>query len=103
MVRGEDEFIFCRKISSHRHPLSTEPVWSYGIFLVEVLTCKPPFPELPSVAVAMHNASKSPIGSILLMDKSWPPTLSKLIHACLQFEPKMRPSFTEIVDMLASY
>ena len=64
---------------------------------MEILSEEEPFAEMPSVAVAMHNATKSPIGSILRLQPDWNSLLKSLIEACLKFEPRDRPSFVDIV------
>lgn len=44
-------------------------VWSFGIFLVELLSESQPYGKLTPMKVAMHNSKKSPLGSILKLGK----------------------------------
>ncbi len=69
-------------------------VWSYGVLLVEILTREEPYgKDMDQVQVATRVAQ----GTLKLdVPANAPPMLANLITDCLQFDPKMRPTFKDI-------
>jgi len=71
--------------------------WSFGVTLWEILTRKEPYETLDNVQAAsqvMHNGLKP------RPPENCPPNIAKLMDSCFEVDPKQRPSFTQIIEML---
>jgi len=71
--------------------------WSYGVTLWEVLTRKEPYEELDNVQAASQVMHK---GLRPRCPENTPPALAKLVDSCFEVDPKNRPSFTHIIEVL---
>uniref|UniRef100_A0A7E4VDV3 Protein kinase domain-containing protein n=1 Tax=Panagrellus redivivus TaxID=6233 RepID=A0A7E4VDV3_PANRE len=71
-------------------------IWSVGITIVEMLTCKTPYSETPSNAV-LFRIAEGPVKYELPPEIS--PALKALIDKMLSQAPKDRPETTEILAM----
>ena len=76
-------------------------VWSFGVVIYEILTRKVPYTEMESTmaAVKVMEGSVSLVPEIEANKDDYPSILVTLIHLCLQYDPKARPSFRDIVRM----
>ena len=74
-------------------------VYSYGILLWELLSCKKPF-----VSCDLHDFIQFVIdgGARPDVDKNWPVDVQNLIHSCWSVDIEKRPSFSRIVTVLDS-
>ncbi|KAH9524917.1 hypothetical protein Btru_028249 [Bulinus truncatus] len=71
--------------------------WSYGVVLWELLTKEVPFNGIEGFQVAWLVVEK---GERLMIPSSCPPSFRKLMEQCWQLEPKLRPTFTQLLSRL---
>eukprot|EP01114_Cavostelium_apophysatum_P020602 TRINITY_DN6952_c0_g1_i2.p1 TRINITY_DN6952_c0_g1~~TRINITY_DN6952_c0_g1_i2.p1 ORF type:complete len:962 (-),score=141.12 TRINITY_DN6952_c0_g1_i2:48-2933(-) len=74
-------------------------VWAYGVTLIEIFTRNIPYPEYDTVQVASLIATKE-LAPVVPQDV--PPHIAKVMAACFQNEPNLRPDFKEICEMLTT-
>lgn len=78
----------------------TADVFSYGVFLWELLTQKEPYKDFEnpwSVANFVTNGERLPIPD------TTPPEYALLIESCWTHNPANRPQFAKIVTALSTY
>ncbi|KAM8961748.1 insulin receptor [Pelodytes ibericus] len=72
-------------------------VWSFGVVLWEITSLA----EQPYQGLSNEQVLKFVMdGGSLDQPDNCPPRLSSLMQMCWQYNPKMRPTFLEIIDML---
>jgi len=71
--------------------------WSYGVTVWEVITRKEPYEGLDNVQAASHVMHK---GLRPRVPDNTPPALAKLIDSCFEVDPKQRPKFSRILEVL---
>ena len=71
--------------------------WSYGVVLWELLTKEVPFNGIEGFQVAWLVVEK---GERLMIPSSCPPSFGKLMEKCWLVDPKLRPSFKQILNQL---
>ncbi|CAL1548580.1 unnamed protein product, partial [Lymnaea stagnalis] len=71
--------------------------WSYGVVLWELLTKEVPFNGIEGFQVAWLVVEK---GERLMIPSSCPPSFKKMMEQCWQLEPKLRPTFIQILQKL---
>ncbi|RUS89057.1 hypothetical protein EGW08_003168, partial [Elysia chlorotica] len=72
-------------------------VWSFGVVLWEILTKEVPFNGIEGFQVAWIVVEK---GERLLIPSECPPSFRKIMEQCWQLDPKLRPSFTQLLVQL---
>ncbi|KAJ6625692.1 Mitogen-activated protein kinase kinase kinase 12 [Pseudolycoriella hygida] len=72
-------------------------IWSYGVVLWEMLTCKIPYEGLNSSAIIWGVGNHS---MNLHIPETCPDKLRRIIELCWKVEPKHRPSFKLILSHL---
>ncbi|CAD5222954.1 unnamed protein product [Bursaphelenchus xylophilus] len=70
-------------------------VWSFGMFLVEILTNRLPFSGYDGPPMFIGDRKETPD-----IPEDCPPQILRLMEQCWEIEPANRPSFGEIVEML---
>lgn len=86
-------------------------VWSFGVVLWEMMTGGlEPYPELDNVQAAsqvMHKGNQlstwtnsNDLGLKLTPPENCPVKMTELMSKCFETEPKMRPTFTKIVQII---
>ncbi len=73
-------------------------VYSFGIVLWEILTRKEPFPHHNNFEVFRNAVCVK--GERPEIPSDTEPSLKRLIESCWVGDPKLRPSFKEIIDQL---
>ncbi|XP_005113408.1 mitogen-activated protein kinase kinase kinase 20, partial [Aplysia californica] len=73
--------------------------WSYGVVLWELLTKEVPFNGIEGFQVAWLVVEK---GERLMVPSSCPPSFGKLMEQCWQLDPKLRPTFKQVLSHLKS-
>ncbi|XP_053320288.1 insulin receptor [Spea bombifrons] len=72
-------------------------VWSFGVVLWEITSLA----EQPYQGLSNEQVLKFVMdGGSLEQPENCPPRLHRLMQMCWQYNPKMRPTFLEIIDML---
>ncbi|CAH2293278.1 insulin receptor isoform X1 [Pelobates cultripes] len=72
-------------------------VWSFGVVLWEITSLA----EQPYQGLSNEQVLKFVMdGGYLEQPDNCPPRLNSLMQMCWQYNPKMRPTFLEIIDML---
>ncbi|KAK0055345.1 mitogen-activated protein kinase kinase kinase MLT [Biomphalaria pfeifferi] len=71
--------------------------WSYGVVLWELLTKEVPFNGIEGFQVAWLVVEK---GERLMIPSSCPPSFRKMMEQCWLLEPKLRPTFAQILSRL---
>ncbi|KAM4809457.1 insulin receptor [Rhinophrynus dorsalis] len=72
-------------------------VWSFGVVLWEITSLA----EQPYQGLSNEQVLKFVMdGGSLDQPENCPPRLNSLMQMCWQYNPKMRPTFLEIIDML---
>eukprot|EP00118_Oscarella_pearsei_P016885 m.164665 g.164665 ORF g.164665 m.164665 type:complete len:84 (+) comp38885_c0_seq15:2059-2310(+) len=74
-------------------------VFSYGVILWEIRERKFPFAGMPTSAIqyAITSGKKLPEGNA-----EAPLFYNSLINDCTAYEPKFRPSFCDIINILST-
>ncbi|KAJ9461392.1 Raf-like protein serine/threonine-protein kinase [Diplonema papillatum] len=80
-------------------------VYSFGVLMIELLTTKIPFDDVPEeeeekCARRIRRGTARPAMPDSLGGDAIPDSIRDVIHGCLQFASKNRPSFRELVDSL---
>jgi serine/threonine protein kinase len=79
-------------------------VWSWSCLLLELFTKNKPYPELEllKVATLVRDNQLSPALWLQRSGLKLPPWATEAISQCSHFNPTARPSFPELIDLLAS-
>lgn len=85
------EVVMCKPYS-----LSVD-VFSFGIFLWEILALKEPFEDYD---VNKHSRLVVKKGQRPMIKNYWPSYVKELIKACWATDPKQRPTFAEIYSSM---
>jgi len=85
-------------IISHDFTLKSD-VWSYGVFIYEVLARDKPFSSLPYSQVITQIVNN---GLVVQPPENSPRALKQLILDCCSKQPEKRPSFEFICERLKS-
>lgn len=80
------------RFDDNPHPMPQSDIWAFGATLCEILTGRVPFGEDGGLN---QRLGKIPMPSLSGMEKN----IRKLIHACLQKDPKKRPTARQIMEM----
>ncbi|RHY16244.1 hypothetical protein DYB25_006196 [Aphanomyces astaci] len=76
-------------------------VYSFGVLLVEIETCRTPFDEASKVMTRMDLTKAILMGKLRPMPTSdCPAGLKNLIRTCLQHDPRLRPSMEQALASL---
>jgi serine/threonine protein kinase len=76
-------------------------VYSYAMVMFEIFAREPPFEEMPVTKIpSMVRGGGRP--EMEALDPALPPQLPKIMESAWHQEPKKRPTFSEILKMLAS-
>uniref|UniRef100_A0A7S1HX39 Protein kinase domain-containing protein n=1 Tax=Eutreptiella gymnastica TaxID=73025 RepID=A0A7S1HX39_9EUGL len=73
-------------------------VWSVGCTVLEMLTAKPPWPEMASMWSAIYHIANS-TGPPELMPTDLQPDLNEFLLACFERDVKRRPTAQQLMDM----
>ncbi len=81
------------------HPGKEADIWSLGAMMFRLLTGEFPFGVFLDAAVNVRNKSRRPWPSFMTANEQYQPIakeMQKLVEACLQYDPKRRPTADEL-------
>jgi hypothetical protein len=90
---------------THKRFSTASDVWSFGVLIVEVMTCRPPLDNIPMSEYLLHfSAKQEEYRSQLISDlpMSVPMAVHDVAKKCLQTDVKARPAFNEVCQSLRS-
>lgn len=87
-------------IEEHGYDFKAD-VWSLGITAIELAEGKAPYAELSSMKIIKTIISSDP--PRLKEESKWDPGFTAFIYDCLQKNPKLRPSVSELLEKYADF
>jgi hypothetical protein len=88
---------------THKRFSTASDVWSFGVLIVEVMTCRPPLDKIPMSEYLLHfSAKQEEYRAQLIADlpMSVPNAVHEVAKQCLQTNVKARPAFNEVCQSL---
>jgi len=71
-------------------------IWAIGITAIELAEREPPFKDLTLYQIMMRYSQGKDVG--LKKPKKWSKEFKQVIAACLQYNPKSRPTATDLLQ-----